>query len=180
MFPIIFRWKRHDITILSNLFTLWIPERGHIWLQETSKQIKMQQDKGMIGSPEIPKTQNGHKIENENFTAEIFSPFFKRPKNRFLWQKSGKFIIAFGRNAAKRAFLTKNDQILGKNGQKIENKNFRAEIFSPFFKRPKNRFVWQKSGKFIVAFGRNGPKRAREWIYRFLPEVKTSREPIIN
>ena len=28
--------------IVSNFYTLWIPERGHFWSQETSKQIKMQ------------------------------------------------------------------------------------------------------------------------------------------
>ena len=111
----------------------------------------------MIGSPAIPKTKktkNGQKIENKNFTAEIFSPFFKRPKNGFLWQKSGKFIIAFVRNGPKISFLTKNDQ-------KIENVNFPGKFFfHHFLKDQKNRFQWQKSGKFIVAFGKNGPKRA--------------------
>ena len=62
----------------------------------------------------------GQKIENENFHAEFFSPFFKRPKNRFLWQKSGKFIVAFGSNGPKRAFLAKN-------GQKVENENFQQK-----------------------------------------------------
>ena len=67
----------------------------------------------------------------------------------FLWQKSGKFIVAFGRNGPKIEFLAKNGQILAKNGQKIENENLTAEIFFAIFKRPKNRFLWQKSGKFI-------------------------------
>ena len=53
-------------------------------------------------------------------------------------QKSEKIKVAFGRNVPKRAFLAKSDQILAKNGQKVENKNFHPEIFSPFFKRPKN------------------------------------------
>ena len=100
------------------------------------------------------------KIQFENFYRNFFSPFFKRPKNQFLWQKSGKFIEAFGRNEPKRAFLAKKGQILAKNGQKIEIENLTADFFSSFFKRPKNRFLWQKSGIFIVAFGRNGPKRA--------------------
>ena len=37
----------------------------------------------MIGSPEIPKTQNpenDQKIENENFTAEFFLTIFKTKK----------------------------------------------------------------------------------------------------
>ena len=75
----------------------------------------------------------GQKIENGNFPGEFFSPFFKRPKNRFQWQKSGKFIVAFGRNGPKRAFLAKNDQILAKNGQKVENENFRPKIFFAIF-----------------------------------------------
>ena len=101
-----------------------------------------------------PKTAK--KIERI-FPQNFFPPFFKRPKNRFLCQKSGKFIVAFGRNGPKRAFLTKNGQILAKKSKtRILPRNF----FPSFFKRPKNRFLWQKSGKFKVAFGRNGPKRA--------------------
>ena len=50
---------------------------------------------------------------------------------------------------------------LSKNAQKVKFENFRPDFFvMSFFKRPKNRFLWQKSGKLIVAFGRNGPKRA--------------------
>ena len=45
-----------------------------------------------------------------NFARIFFTPFFKRPKNRLLWQKSGKFIAVFGRNGPKRAFLAKNGQ----------------------------------------------------------------------
>ena len=65
------------------------------------------------------------KINNENFPAEIcFHHFLKDQKNRFLWQKSGKFIVAFGRNGPKRAFLAKK----GPNfGQKVENENFRQK-----------------------------------------------------
>ena len=29
---------------------------------------------------------------------------------------------------------------------------------APFFKRPKNTFLWRKRGTFIVAFGKNRPK----------------------
>ena len=73
--------------------------------------------------------------------------------------KSGKFIVAFGINGPKRAFLAKNGQIFTKIGQK-KTRIFLWKFFSAFFKTPKNRFLWQKSGKFIVAFGRNGPKRS--------------------
>ena len=66
----------------------------------------------------------------ENFRPDFFTPFFKRPKNGFLWQKSGKFIVAFGRNGPKKAFLAKN-------GQKIENENFPSEIFFAIFLKNK-------------------------------------------
>ena len=51
----------------------------------------------------------------------------------FIWQKSGKFIVAFGRNEPKRAFLAKKGQILAKTGQKIENENFTGNFFSRHF-----------------------------------------------
>ena len=69
--------------------------------------------KGIFGQKR-PKNQ---KLE---FSSGIFfHHFLKDQKNRFLWEKSGKFIVAFGRYGPKRAFLAKN-------GQKIENKNFHA------------------------------------------------------
>ena len=75
----------------------------------------------------------GQKIENENFTI-ILPSFFKIPKNRFLWQKSGKFIVAFGRNGPKRAFLANNGQILAK---KLKTRNFPRNFFCHFLKDQK-------------------------------------------
>ena len=41
--------------------------------------------------------QKREKIKTQEFPAGIyFLTFFKRTKNEFLWQKLGKFIVAFG------------------------------------------------------------------------------------
>ena len=54
----------------------------HTWARVTNENVRetfdntyfiWKQDKGMIGSPGIPKTQ---KLENENFTAEFFFRHF--------------------------------------------------------------------------------------------------------
>ena len=39
------------------------------------------------------------------FPKKYFGPFFKRPKNMFLWRKWGTFIVAFERNRPKWAYL---------------------------------------------------------------------------
>ena len=66
------------------------------------------QKRGNFGQ-KIPKKWN-----LRIFPRNFFSTFFKRPTNRFLWQKSGKVIVAFGRNGPKRAFLAKKGKIFAK------------------------------------------------------------------
>ena len=107
----------------------------------------------------LPKTTKlWPKSRKREFLPGIcFSPFFKRPKNQLLWQKSEKIKVTFGRKGPKRAFLAKNGQILTK---KSKTRIFARNFFSPYFKRPKNQFLCQKSEKIKVAFGRKGPKRA--------------------
>ena len=93
-------------------------------------QKKLQEYFGEMGQKDQfwPKTAKfGPKKSNLKF----FWAFFKRPKNQFLWKKSEKIKEAFGRNGPKRAFFSKNDQILAK--KKVENKNFRPEIFFGIF-----------------------------------------------
>ena len=68
------------------------------------------------------------------FPRNFFSLFFKRPKNRFLGQQSGKFIAALGRNGPKRAFLAKNGQNWAK---KSKTRIFPQNFFSPFLKDQK-------------------------------------------
>ena len=120
----------------------------------------------------------GQKLKTIIFPKKLFSPFFKRPKNRFLCQKSGKFIVAFGRNGPKTAFLAKNSQILDKNSQKIENENFRPEFFFrhflkdqtnsskrivPMAKIRKNySSVWEKLVKKSI-FGQKQPNFGQKW-----------------
>ena len=97
------------ITILSNFFTLWIPERGHIWSQETSKQIKMQKTQPNIlhvKTNNVKRVQvifrlkhknieilsyfylkNAQKLNWRIFPKTILATFVKTPKNMFLWRK---------------------------------------------------------------------------------------------
>jgi hypothetical protein len=110
-----------------------------------------------------PKWSNFGQKEPKKWILRIFprkkiAPFFKRPKNMFLWRKWGTFIAAFGRNRPKWAYLAQNGQ---KTPKKSILRIFPRNFFAPFFKRPKNMFLWRKWGTFIVAFGRNGPK----WAY---------------
>ena len=95
------------------------------------------------------------KNRKREFSREIFFRHFLKDQKigSYECQKSGKFIVAFGSNGPKRAFWPKT-------AKKSKTRICPRKFFSPFFKRPKNRFLWQKSGKFIVAFGINGPKRA--------------------
>ena len=48
--------------IFSNFYTLGIPERGHIWSQETSKQIKMQKKKTQLDIFHV-KTNNVKRVQ---------------------------------------------------------------------------------------------------------------------
>ena len=87
--------------------------------------------KKSIFGPKRPNFgQKYPKNRKQEFSREFFSSFFKRPKNRFLWQKSGKFIVAFGRNGSKKAFLAKNGKILAK---KSKTRIFPWKFLSPFF-----------------------------------------------
>ena len=104
--------------------------------------------------------KNVRKIENENFPANFFSSLFKTPKNRFLWQKSGKFIVALGRNGPKTAFLAKNGQILAKKRAQNRKREFSCGIFFRHFLKDQKQVPMAQIRKIIVAFGRNGPKRA--------------------
>jgi len=103
-------------------------------------------------------SKRAQKVNFENFPPKKIAPFFKRSKNMFLWRKWGTFRAAFGRNRPKWAYLAQN-------GKKMPKKSilriFPRNFFAPFFKRPKNMFLWRKWGTFIVAFGRNRPK----WAY---------------
>ena len=79
--------------IFSNFYTLWIPERGHIWSQETSKQIKIktQLNKFHVKTNNVKTVQvifrlkylkieilsyfyskNAQKVKFENFSQKIF------------------------------------------------------------------------------------------------------------
>ena len=46
-------------------------------------------------------------VKFEKICLKFFWPFFKKTKNKFLWQKSEKIKVAFGRNGPKRVFLAK-------------------------------------------------------------------------
>ena len=90
---------------------------------------------------------------------KLFSSFFKRPKNRFLWQKSGTFIVAFGRNGPKRAFLAKKRPNLGKKRPKNLKGEFSPGIFLPFFKRPKNQSYGKNQEHLQQRLGEMGQKQ---------------------
>ena len=99
-------------------------------------QENLQQRLGEMGQKEHfwPKTAKfWPKTTKKSKTRKKISPYFKRPKNQFLCQKSETFKVAFGRKGPKRAFLAKNGQILTKNGQKVENENFRTKNFFAIF-----------------------------------------------
>ena len=85
--------------IFSNFYTLWIPERGHIWSQETSKQTKMQKKTQLnifhVKNNNVIRVQvifrlkykkieilsyfylkNAQKVKLENFPKKIFCGIF--------------------------------------------------------------------------------------------------------
>ena len=96
------------------------------------------------------------------FPPKKFALFFKRPKNMFLCQKLEQFIVGFGRNRPKWAYLAQNGQILvKKTSQKTILRIFPRKKIAQFFKRPTNMYLWRNWGTFIIAFGRNRPK----WAY---------------
>ena len=117
----------------SNFFGHFLKDQKISNYGKNQKKLKQR-----LGEHFWPKTtkfwpKTAKKSKTRIFARNFFSPFFKRPKNQLLWQKSEKIKVAFeGRNGPKRAFLAKNDQILAQNGQKIENVNFTAEFFSSF------------------------------------------------
>ena len=82
--------------------------------------------------------------------AKYFIPHFLKAKNLVPMAKIRKNYSSVWEKWAKESILAKNGQILAK---KSKTRIFARKVFSPFFKRPKYRFLWQKSGK-------NGLKRA--------------------
>ena len=83
----------------QQFYTLWIPERGHIWSQETSKQIKMQKITQLnifhVKTNNVKRVQvifrlkykkieilsyfylkNAQKVKFENFPQKIFCGIF--------------------------------------------------------------------------------------------------------
>ena len=78
---------------------------------------------------------------------------------------------------AKEHFWPKTTKFWPKTAKKLKTIIFAPIFFSPFFKRPKNEFLWQKSEKFKVAFGRNRPKirnvtNLSLWMPNFMQETR--------
>ena len=121
----------------SNLKMFWaffkIPKNQFLW--QKSEKIKEAFGRNGPKGAFFAKDDQimAKKSKTRIFARNFFQPFFKRPKNQLLWQKSEKIKVAFGRNGPKRAFLAKNYQILTKNGQKVENENFRPNFFFAIF-----------------------------------------------
>ena len=107
----------------QQFYTLWIPERGHIWSQETSKQIKMQ------------------KKDSTQYISLYFFFFF-------LWWKWGTFIVAFGRNRPKWAYLAQN-------GQMLVTKRSKSQW--PILAEKGKFRIFDKVRKFIVRLWRTSP-----------------------
>ena len=82
---------------------------------------------------ELFSVKNVQKVKFENFPPKLFSAIFKRPKNMFIWPKWGTFIVAFGRNRPKWAYLVQNGQILVKKCPKSQIWEFSPQNFLRHF-----------------------------------------------
>ena len=122
----------------SNLKFFWAffkrPKKQFLWQKLRKRLEEMGQKEHFFAKNDQILAK---KLKTRIFAQNFFSPFFKRPKNQFLWQKSEKNKVAFGRNGLKRAFLAKTTKFWPKTAKKLKPRIFARNFFSPFLKTNK-------------------------------------------
>ena len=98
--------------------------------------------------------------KREFLSGIFFRHFLKDQKNSYYAKNQKNLKQRLGEMGQKEHFWPKTTKFWPKTAKKSKTRIFARNFFSPYFKRPKNQFLCQKSEKIKVAFGRNGPKRA--------------------